>query len=75
MRERLTPGDIPFRKAYLSGIIPRVEVGKEQIRILRRTEVVQQDCLGAPGVKPGIRSFVRKWRPVGRVTICELSRG
>ena len=63
MRERLTTGEIPFRKAYLSAIIDKVEVGEGQIRILGRKEVLQQACLGPnQGGEPGVRSFVRRWR-------------
>ena len=64
MRERLTTGDIPFRKAYLGAIIDRVEVDDGQIRILGRKDVLEQAVLANGGPLPGVRSFVRKWRPV-----------
>ena len=62
MRERLTTGEIPFRKAYLGAIIDRVEVDDAQIRILGRKDVLEQAVLANGGPIPGVRSFVRKWR-------------
>jgi hypothetical protein len=62
MRERLTTGDIPFRKAYLGAIIDRVEVDDHQIRICGRKDVLEQGVLANGGPIPGVRSFVRKWR-------------
>jgi hypothetical protein len=65
MRERLTTGEIPFRKAYLGAIIDRVEVDNHQIRIHGRKDVLEQAVLADGGPIPGVRSFVRRWRPVG----------
>ena len=62
MRERLTAGEIPFRKAYLGAIINRIEVDDDQIRILGRKDVLEQAVLANGGPIPGVRSFVRKWR-------------
>lgn len=62
MRERLTTGEIPFRKAYLGAIIDRVEVDDHQIRIRGRKDVLEQAVLANGGPLPGVRSFVRKWR-------------
>ena len=39
MRERLTTGEIPFRKAYLGSIVDRVEVDDGEIRIVGRKDV------------------------------------
>ena len=61
----LTTGEIPFRKAYLGAIIDRVEVDDAQIRILGRKDVLEQAVLANGGPIPGVRSFVRNWRPVG----------
>jgi hypothetical protein len=33
MRERLTTGEVPFRKAYLGSLIDRVEVDDREVRI------------------------------------------
>jgi site-specific DNA recombinase len=62
MRERLTAGAIPFRKAYLGAIIDRVEVDDHQIRICGRKDVLEQAVLANGGPIPGVRSFVRRWR-------------
>ena len=60
MRERLTTGDIPFRKAYLGAIIDRVQVGQDRIEIFGRKDVLEQAV--AAGASLGVRSFVRRWR-------------
>jgi site-specific DNA recombinase len=68
MRERLTNGEIPFRKAYLGSVIDRVQVDERVIRIFGRKDVLEQ-VLAEEGPTPGVRSFVRKWRPVGNSNI------
>jgi hypothetical protein len=65
MREKLTTGEVPFRKAYLGSIVDRVEVDDAEIRIVGRKDVLEQAVLAKGGPVPGVRSFVRKWRPVG----------
>lgn len=63
MRERLTTGDIPFRKAYLGAIIDRVEVDDDRIRLFGRKDVLEQAVAAGLGpALPGVRTFVRKWR-------------
>ncbi len=64
MRERLTGGEIPFRKAYLSAIIDLDAVDDHQIWICGRKDVLEQSVLANGGPAPGVRSFVRRWRPV-----------
>ena len=61
MRERLTTGEIPFRKAYLGAIIDRVEVDDHQIRIRGRKGVLEQAVLANGGPVPDVRSFVPRW--------------
>jgi hypothetical protein len=34
MREKLTIGDIPFRKAYLGSLVDRIEVDDGEVRIV-----------------------------------------
>ena len=65
IRERLKSGDIPFRKANLPAIIDRVEVEDRQMQIMGRKDVLEQAVLANRGPLPGVRSLVRKWRPVG----------
>ena len=52
MRDRLTTGEIPFRRAYLSAIIDRVEVDDHQIRICGRKDVLEQALLAKGGSIP-----------------------
>lgn len=70
MRERLTTGDVPFRKAYLGAIIDRVEVDDGQIRICGRKEVLEQAVLANGTPVPGVRSFVCRWRSQGESNPC-----
>jgi site-specific DNA recombinase len=63
IRERLTTGEIPFRKAYLGAIIDRVEVDDNVIRIVGQRDVLERAIVGnEKQLVPGVRSFVRKWR-------------
>jgi site-specific DNA recombinase len=62
MCEKLTTGDVPFRKAYLGSILDRVEVDDHAIRIVGRKDVLEQAVLAEGGSVPPVRSFVRKWR-------------
>jgi site-specific DNA recombinase len=61
MHERLTTGEIPFRKAYLGAIIDRIVVDDHHIRICGRKEVLEQAVFADPSL-PGVRRFVRGWR-------------
>ena len=70
MREKLTTGEVPFRKAYLGAIVDRVEVDDCEIRIVGRKDVLEQAVLKNDGPLLGVRSFVRKWRPVGESNPC-----
>ena len=70
MREKLTTGEVPFRKAYLGAIVDRIEVDDGIVRIVGRKEVLEQAVLAQGGPVPGVRSFVRKWRPVGESNPC-----
>ena len=62
MREKLTNGEVPFRKAYIGSLVDRIEVDDSQIRIVGRKDVLEQAVLANGGSVPGVRSFVRKWR-------------
>jgi site-specific DNA recombinase len=70
MREKLTTGEVPFRKAYLGAIVDRIEIDDHQIRIVGRKDVLEQAVLANGQPVPGVRSFVRKWRR--RVSTCIL---
>ena len=62
MREKLTTGEVPFRKAYVGCLVDRIEVDDSEIRIIGRKDVLEQAVLANGGPVPGVRSFVRKWR-------------
>ena len=62
MRDKLTSGEIPFRKAYIGSIVDRIEVDDHLIRILGRKDVLEPAVLANGGPTPGVRSFVRNWR-------------
>lgn len=63
MRENVTSGEIPFRKAWLQAIVDRVEVGADLIRIIG--DKASLECVAARAgstAPPGVRSSIRKWR-------------
>ncbi|WP_457663457.1 recombinase family protein [Sinorhizobium medicae] len=61
MRENVTNGPVPFRRAYLRSVIDQIEVDDDQIRIHGRRDVLER--LVTTGVAAaGVPSFVRKWR-------------
>jgi hypothetical protein len=62
MRENLTTGEVPFRKAYLGSLLDRIEVDDGEVRIVGRKEVLEQAVLAARQGEAGVHSFVPKWR-------------
>ena len=61
MRQYLTTGEIPFRKAFLGSIVDRIEVDDREVRILGRKDVLEQ-CVLASGSPTGqVRRSVRGW--------------
>jgi len=63
MRENVTAGEIPFRKAWLQAVVDRVEVGADVIRIVGDKASLEAAIAGAgSSPMPGVRSSVRKWR-------------
>lgn len=66
MREHVTSGEIPFRKAWIQAIVDRVEVGADVIRIVGDKESLKTAVTGAGGTAvPDVRSPIRKWRAHG----------
>ena len=63
MRERLTTGDVPFRKAYIGSIVDRIEVDDTQVRIMGRNEVLEQAVRCGGTMPPMVHTFVPNWRP------------
>ncbi|TXN00562.1 hypothetical protein FV242_21455, partial [Methylobacterium sp. WL64] len=63
MRENVTAGEIPFRKAWLQAIVDRIEVDDSVIRIVGdRSSLEQAVAMNQTGAMPVVRSFGRKWR-------------
>jgi site-specific DNA recombinase len=63
MRDKLTAGDIPFRKAYLGALIDRIEVDDRDVRIVGRKEVPEQAVRASTQGQVSVHSIVPKWRP------------
>ncbi|XYD06872.1 recombinase family protein [Methylobacterium sp. NMS12] len=63
MRENVTTGEIPFRKAWLQAIVDRVEVDDDVIRIIGDKANLETVVAGGGAhIATGVRSSVRKWR-------------
>jgi site-specific DNA recombinase len=63
MRERLTTGEIPFRRTQLASIVDRIEVDEHAVRIVGRKDVLEQAVIAGGAATPAVRSFVPGWRP------------
>jgi site-specific DNA recombinase len=70
MRENITSGEIPFRKAYLRSLIEAVEVDDGVIRIHGSKTVLEGTILADRAMHSGVRSFVRNWRSLGDSNPC-----
>lgn len=62
MRERLTTGEISFRKTYIGAIVDWIVVDDRHIRIMGRKDVLEAAVAAKGGPIPGVRSFLRNWR-------------
>ena len=62
MRENVTTGSTPFRKAYIQSVVDRVEVDDEVIRIYGSKATLEQVIAGKAARGVGVRNFARKWR-------------
>ena len=63
MHEKLTTGEVPFRKAYLGSIVDRIEVDDREIRIIGQKDVLEQAVLANGGLVPGVRSLFANGAP------------
>ncbi len=70
MRERITEGETPFRKAYLRAIVDAIEAGDKVIRIHGSKASFEQAVIAGERIGKGVRSFVRKWRSLGDSNPC-----
>ena len=73
MREKITNGDVPFRKAYIGSIIERIEVADNVIRIIGNKSDLEQAIGGKPPSSKGVRSFARKWCSQGEGALTQLT--
>jgi len=62
MREKITEGEPPFRKAYLRSIVEAIEVDDKVIRVHGSKAGLEQAAIAGEQIGKGVRSFVRKWR-------------
>jgi site-specific DNA recombinase len=62
MRENITSGAIPFRKAFIKSVVDRMEVDDHAVRIVGDQAALEQVIAGGQNANPNVRSFVRKWR-------------
>ncbi|MDX2257929.1 MAG: recombinase family protein [Hyphomicrobiaceae bacterium] len=63
MRERLTTGEVPFRKAYIGSIVDRIEVDDAHVRIMGRKGVLEQAVRANETLPSVVHTFVPNWRP------------
>jgi site-specific DNA recombinase len=61
MRENITSGEIPFRKAYLRSVVDRIEVDDDVIRVIGSKATLMKAMAGGNPGLPGVQSFERKW--------------
>jgi site-specific DNA recombinase len=62
MRENVSTGAVPFRRAYLRSVIDQIEVDDEEVRVFGRKSVLEQLVMRDGATAAGVPSFVRKWR-------------
>ena len=62
MRENLTKGSTPFRKAYLRSLIDIIEVDDGQIRIKGSKDVLESAVLASRSVTEPRSQMSTKWR-------------
>ena len=66
MRENLTTGAVPFRKAVITSVVDRIEVDDHEIRIIGDKGTLERAVLSGSGGSSagpgGVRSLVRNWR-------------
>ena len=80
MRENLTAGAVPFRKAVITSFVDRIEVDDHEIRIMGDNGTLERAVVGGSGSdgggQAGVRSLVRSWRrgsPTGHAGFAGVS--
>ena len=62
MRDNITTGEIPCRKAYIRAVVDRIEIDDNVIRIVGDSATLEQVIAGSATGSSSVRSFVPKWR-------------
>ena len=70
MRENITTGDIPGRKAYIQAVVDRIEVDDGIVRIFGNKSTLEQAIAGREVRSASVRGFERKWRAQGESNPC-----
>ena len=65
MRENLTTGSTPFRKAYLRSLIDVIEVDDEQVRIKGSKDVLERAVVASRGGRTAFADEYQVARPGG----------
>lgn len=65
MRENITSGDIPFRKAYIRSVLDSIEVDGVVVWIIGDKSTLVQAIAGKAMAPGGVRRCVPKWRALG----------
>lgn len=66
MRDNITNGPVPFRRAYLRAVIDQVEVDDEEIRIHGRKSELERLVITNSVIATAVPSFVQKWCTTAR---------
>jgi hypothetical protein len=70
MRENLSSGSIPFRKAYLQSLIDVIEVDDTQIRIRGNKDVLERAVLASRNGTIPSSQMSTSWRSLGESNPC-----
>ena len=62
MRENITTGEVPFRKAYIRSLVDRIEVDDNVVRIIGKKSTLEQAIAGRETANAGVRRCIPKWR-------------
>ena len=62
MRDNITTGEIPFRKAYIRSLVDRIEVDDHVVRIIGDKATLEQAVAHGALAGNAVRSFEPKWR-------------
>ena len=62
MRENITSGEVPFRKAFVRAVVDRVEVGDSIVRIVGQKSTLEHAIAGKTMANGSVRSRVPEWR-------------